>query len=40
MLSDGLVQDMQTWAYTNKSQFLVKSAYKIIQTQQVSSFHG
>ena len=38
-LSNGAVQDIQTWAYTKMGEYLGKSAYKMIQTQQLRSFH-
>ena len=39
-LSNRVVQDIQIWAYTNTVECLVKSAYKMIQTQQLKSSHG
>ena len=36
-LSNRAMQDIQTWAYTNTGEYLVKSAYKMIQTQQLRS---
>ena len=39
-LSNRTVQDIQTWAYTNTGEYSVKSAYKMIQTQQLRSSHG
>lgn len=33
-------QDTQAWTYTSMGQFSVKSAYKNIRTQQLSSSHG
>ena len=39
-LSNRAVQDIQTWAYTNTGEYSVKSAYKMIQTQQLRSSHG
>ena len=40
LLSNRAVQDIQIWAYTNMGEYLVKSAYKMIQTQQLRSSHG
>ena len=39
-LSNRAMQGIQTWAYTNTDEYSVKSAYKMIQTQQLSSSHG
>ena len=39
-LSNRAVQDIQIWAYTNTGEYSVKSAYKMIQTQQLRSSHG
>ena len=39
-LSNRAVQDIQIWAYTNTGEYSVKSAYKMIQTQQLRSSRG
>ena len=39
-LSNKAVQDIQTWAYTNTCEYSIKSAYKMIQTQQLRPSHG
>ena len=39
-LSNKAMQDIQTWAYTNMGEYSVKSAYKMIQTQQLRSSHS
>ena len=39
-LSNRAVQGIQIWAYTNTGEYLVTSAYKMIQTQQLRSSHG
>ena len=38
-LSNSVVQDIQIWAYINTGEYSVKSAYKMIQTQQLRSSH-
>ena len=39
-LSNRAVQDIQIWAYTNTGEYSIKSAYKMIQTQQLRSLLG
>ena len=39
-LSNRAVQDIRTWTYTNMGEYSVKSAYKMIQTQQLRSSRG
>lgn len=39
-LSNRAVQDIQIWAYKSTSEYSVKIAYRIIQTQHLRSSHG